>query len=89
MPARPNPSSRLLTEVAGAIRSVLGNPDLELTPSTSLEDVPGWDSMDLIGVVVELECRFDILFELPEIDTFYLVGDLVRGLAAKCTLEAA
>ena len=80
---------KLLTNVTEAVRSVLRDPDLELTLATSLDDIPGWDSMDLIAVVVELECRFDILFELPELEAFYAVGDLVRGVAAKCSLQAA
>jgi acyl carrier protein len=89
MPALGNPTSRLLSDVTAAVRCVLQDPDLELTLATRLDDIPGWDSMDVISVSVELECRYDILFELPEIDNFYVVGDLVRGIAAKCSLEAA
>jgi acyl carrier protein len=84
-----NRTSRLLTDVTAAIRTLLRDPDLELTLTTNLDDIPGWDSMDLIAVIVELECHFDLLFELPEIDTFSTVGDLVRGVAAKRSLEAA
>jgi acyl carrier protein len=80
---------RFLGEVATAVRTVLRDPDLRLTLATELDAIPGWDSVDLIGVVVELECRFDVLFELPEIDTLYTIGDVVRSLAAKCSLAAA
>jgi acyl carrier protein len=89
MPSYDNPTPRLLSDVISAVRCVLQDPDLELTLATRLDDIPGWDSMDVISVTVELECRYDILFELPEIDNFYVVGDMVRGLAAKCSLEAA
>ena len=81
------PSPGCLTDVIAAVRDVLREPDVPLSADTSLEDIPGWDSMDLIAVVVELECRFDILFELPELDSFYRVGDLVRGVSAKCGLQ--
>jgi acyl carrier protein len=79
----------LLPDVTAALRSVLRDPGLDPALDTSLEDIPGWDSMDLIAVIVELECRFGILFELPELDSFYAVGDLVRGVAAKCSRQAA
>jgi acyl carrier protein len=89
MTASGKPPPTPLMDVTAAIRSVLQNPDLDLTLATSLEDIPGWDSMDLIAVVVDLECRFDLLFELQEIDTFHAVGDMVRALAARFSLELA
>jgi acyl carrier protein len=89
MPLDGNSTQRMLTDVTAAFRSVLEQPDLDLTLASSLEDVPNWDSVDLIAVIVELECRYDILFELPQIDNFTLVGDIVRAVAAKCRLQAA
>ena len=44
---------KLLTNITEAVRSVLRDPDLELTLATSLDDILGWDSMDLIAVVVD------------------------------------
>jgi acyl carrier protein len=89
MPLSHIANPRLLGEVAAAVRAVLRDPDLRLTLATELNAIPDWDSVDLIGVIVELECRFDVLFELPELDTLYTVGDVVRSLAAKCSLAAA
>jgi acyl carrier protein len=89
MTARGNPHLKLLADVTAAIRSVLQNPDLELALATSLEDIAGWDSMDRIAVVVELECRFALQFELSEIDTFETVSDLVQALVARKCLAAA
>jgi acyl carrier protein len=84
---RPFPS--LLPDVAAALRTVLRDPDLDPTLDTSLDAIPGWDSMDLIAVVVELECRFGIQFDLPELESFSAVGDLVRGVATKCSRQVA
>jgi acyl carrier protein len=89
MPVHGHPTPRLLSDVTAAVRAVLREPDLELSLDSNLDDIPCWDSMDLIAVVVELECRFDILFELPELESFYAIGDLVRGVASKCRLQAA
>jgi acyl carrier protein len=38
--------------------------------------------------VVEIECRFDLQFELVEIDRLTTVGDLLRMIAAKQALAA-
>jgi acyl carrier protein len=89
MAAQGSPITAFLAAVTEAFRSVLQTPDLELAASTSLDDIPGWDSMDMIAFVVELECRYDILFGLPEINGFHTVGDVVRALATKCILEVA
>jgi acyl carrier protein len=86
-PAAPSPA--VLQDVTAAIRGVLHAPHLTLGMSTPLAEIAGWDTLDMIPVIVELECRHDILFELPEIDALQTVGDLVRGVAAKRCLQAA
>ena len=45
--------------------------------------------MDLITLVVEVECRFELQFELPEIDRLATVGDLLDMILAKQALAAA
>ncbi|MBN8906989.1 MAG: acyl carrier protein, partial [Rhodospirillales bacterium] len=65
-----------------------GVPDLECEPGTLLEDLPGWDSMLHIAVMVELECRFGITVAPDEVDAMVSVGDLVRMVGAKQVLNA-
>jgi acyl carrier protein len=71
------------------VREVLRENEIELQPATCFDDLPGWDSMDLVTIVVEVECRFDLQFELAEIDRLASVGDLVRMIDAKRALAAA
>ena len=78
-----------LTELAGLVRTVLHNPEIDLETSTRFEDLPAWDSMDLISLIVEAECRFDVLFETDEIDRLNTVGDLLRMIARKRALARA
>ena len=47
------------------------------------DDLPAWDSMNHITVVVEAECRFDIQFQPAEIEQLTTVRDLVRMIQAK------
>jgi acyl carrier protein len=78
-----------LSDILAILREVLHDNGLELTQSARFDDLSGWDSMDLISVVVEVECRFDVQFELVEIDRLITVTDLLRAIAAKQALTAA
>jgi acyl carrier protein len=78
-----------LPEITAILRQVLHDTTLEFAPATRFDDVAGWDSMDLIAVVVEAECRFDVQFELAEIDRLTTVGDLLRMIVAKQALTSA
>jgi acyl carrier protein len=72
-----------LPEITAILREVLRGDSCEVTATTRFEDLAGWDSMDLVAVVVEAECRFNIQFELVEIDRLTTVGDLLGMIAAK------
>ncbi|MBW4089942.1 MAG: acyl carrier protein [Proteobacteria bacterium] len=73
----------VLAEVTAILREVLDDPEIDLTPDTVAADVPGWDSMAHIALVVETECRFGIAFQAAEIEALHRVGDLVRLVEAK------
>ena len=78
-----------LPEITSIIRDLLRDHEIEVGPETCFGDLLGWDSMDLVSVVVEIECRFDLQFELTEIDRLTTVGDLSRMITAKQALASA
>jgi acyl carrier protein len=78
-----------LDEVFQILRELLRDNDLELSPATRFDGLTDWDSMDLVAVVVEIECRYDLLFEAVEIDRLVTVDDLVRAINLKRALAAA
>ena len=71
------------SEIAEIFRYVLRDDGLQLTSTSTPDDVPGWDSMNHIALVVEAECRFGVSFEADEIDSFHSVGDLIAAILAK------
>jgi acyl carrier protein len=73
----------VMVEVTDIFRSVFRDPGLELTPLSTPDEVPGWDSMTHITLIVEAECRFGIQFQVAEIETLMSVGELVRAIEAK------
>jgi acyl carrier protein len=53
------------------------------------DDLPVWDSMNYIRLVVEAECRFDIEFQAVEIEDVKTVGELVQMIEAKVAVVHA
>jgi len=51
--------------------------------ATTAKDVPGWDSIVHITLVIEIEREFNVKFRMAEIEKLRNVGDLVAILAAK------
>jgi acyl carrier protein len=78
-----------LPEIRAIIRDLLRDDAIELAPETRFDDLAGWDSMDLVSVVVEVECQFDLEFELPEINRLITIADLSRMIEAKRAFAAA
>lgn len=64
-------------------RQVLEDDTLVLTPETTADDVEGWDSMNHIFIVVEIEKRFGIKFQAAEMEELKNVGELTALLRQK------
>ena len=83
MPPNAKTEHFVLAGVTEIFRSVFNDPGLELTPRSTADEVPGWDSMTHITLIVEAECRFGVLFQAAEIEALHSVGELVRAIEAK------
>ena len=70
----------ILNEV---FRQVLEDDSIQLTPSTTADDVEGWDSMNHIFIVVELEKRFGVKFQAAEMEELKNVGELAALVQQK------
>ena len=57
-------------------RQVLDDESIDLKPSMTAEDVDGWDSMNHIFIVVEIEKRFGVKFQAAEMEELKNVGEL-------------
>jgi acyl carrier protein len=56
---------------------------LVLTPSLNAADIPEWDSLNYINLIVAIESRFKIKFQTAELESLHTVGQLVEFIAAK------
>ena len=64
-------------------RQVLDDDSIDLQPSMTAEDVDGWDSMNHIFIVVEIEKRFGIKFQAAEMEELKNVGELASLVREK------
>lgn len=73
----------ILQTITGVFREVLDNDGIRLQDSTTAADVPEWDSLTHIQLVVAVERQFHIRFASREIRGWNNVGELVDTVAAK------
>jgi acyl carrier protein len=72
-------SDELRTAILGALKL----DDWELTDSTVAAEVPGWDSLSHVNVVLAVEKHFGVRFRNVEVLRLKCVGDLQRLVDSK------
>jgi acyl carrier protein len=50
----------VMTAVVAAIREQTGNPTLEITDVTTADDVPGWDSLAHVRIVLSIGVKLGV-----------------------------
>jgi acyl carrier protein len=69
-----------LTEI---FREVFEDQSIVPTPQMQASDVPEWDSLNHINLIVAIEARFKIKFKSTELESLRNVGHLVELIARK------
>jgi acyl carrier protein len=67
----------------GVFRETLDLDDLVLTPALTAKDVERWDSLNHILLVVAIEQKFGIKFNMGEIDGLENVGQFIDLIESK------
>lgn len=83
MPGLPVVDVPVLAQVTDIFRDLLRDPELQLSEHSTPDDVPGWDSMTHVALIVEAECRFGVQFRTGEIEQLHNVGELIRSIRMK------
>jgi acyl carrier protein len=68
--------SEILVALTGIFRDVLDDETIVLKPETTARDIPQWDSMSNISIMVEVERRFKMKFKTAELEEMRNVGEL-------------
>ena len=73
--------SDVLARVTEIVRDTLDDDDIDLTAGTVAADVPGWDSLAHIRIMVAVEQAFRIRLKTDQITSLKDVGSLVSLIA--------
>ena len=73
----------IIEQVNEVFVDVLENPAIKVGPETTAANVPEWDSLNHIMLVVEIEKKFHIQFTSGEVSGFRNVGEMCEAIRAK------
>ena len=69
--------------ILDVFREIFDNEELEIHDATTALDIPGWDSLAQVKLIIALEEAFEIKFSTHEIVAMTCVGDLEKSLYTK------
>ena len=70
-------------------RTLFDSPDLQLRDELTARDVPAWDSLNHVNLMMYVEEEFRVRFTTGEVSSMQNVGDLKRLIDAKSTAKQA
>ncbi|MBM3441115.1 MAG: acyl carrier protein [Bacteroidetes bacterium] len=73
---------KTINDLLPIFRDVLENDEIEVNEQSAAKDVPGWDSLNHIYIVVAIEKKFKVKFKSLQIQSWKCVGDILRDLNA-------
>jgi acyl carrier protein len=73
----------VLEQTTAIFKEVLDNEDVVLKDETTAGDVPDWDSLSHIQLVVAIEKHFKCRFSSKEIQSWNNVGEMVDCILSK------
>jgi acyl carrier protein len=73
---------KLRDEVQQIFRDVFDDPQIVLTDKMTAQDIPGWDSLGHLNLVIALEKRFRIRFATAEVSHLKEEGQNAGSLLA-------
>jgi acyl carrier protein len=76
-------ASNLLVEVQEVMRGVFNNKNIVLTAQTTATDVEEWTSLNHINLIVALEGKYNVTFDLGEIEELSNVEELLHLIDEK------
>jgi acyl carrier protein len=73
----------VLERLTDLFRDIFDEPSLTLTRDTTAADVPDWDSLNHITIIVESEKKFGVKFQTAEVEELKNVGSFVDLILKK------
>lgn len=64
-------------------QDVFDDEDIIVNDETTAEDIEDWDSLEHINLIVAVEKKFGIKFNMGEVNKFSNVGEMVTSISEK------
>ena len=61
------------------LRGLLDDESIVLTPTTTRDDVRGWDSFSYVSFIATVEQQLKVKFTVSDIESFRTVGEIVAA----------
>ena len=69
--------AEIFEEVQKILRKVFDDEQLEIKDSTYSGDIEDWDSLEHINLIVAMEKRFQLKFDIQEVGELENVGEMI------------
>jgi|APSaa5957512493_1039668.scaffolds.fasta_scaffold338560_1 acyl carrier protein len=69
--------------MTGVFRRIFDDEPLQLLDETTAQDIPGWDSLTHINLIIEIEEEFGLRFNIDDIADLKNVGEMVEMVERK------
>jgi len=73
----------ILNTIKAVFADTLDEENVQLTETSTADDVEGWDSLTHVQLVVAVEKKFKIRFSSKEIQSWKNVGELIDSIVSK------
>ncbi len=75
--------SEIMNEVTRIFKDVFDDDELVISESTSAENIEDWDSLGQINLLIAMEKKFTIKFDIREVTSIQNVGDMINLIERK------
>lgn len=73
----------VINSCAEIFKIVFADAELSINATTSASDIPEWDSLAQIRLLMAMEHAFDVQFSLEEVEDLQNVGEIVELILSK------
>lgn len=75
--------TEIYKDLQDVFRDVFDDDSITVSDSTTADDVDGWDSLEHINLIVAIEKKFSIKFDMKNVVKFKNVGEMVDVIEEK------
>ncbi len=69
--------TEILNKIRDVLADVVDDPSLQISETTTAEDVPDWDSINHVKLLIGIESDLGFRFETQEVSGLKNIGELI------------